>query len=121
LAKRLRNPGGLIGRPRAPGESFEAARRRKESALADLRQLEFRRRKGELVELSVAERTVAAFIRELRSLILEQPALECDALAEAFTQDPTPAGVKREHERANRDLLERMSQRAFTLAEEQPA
>lgn len=59
-----RNPGG---RPRKPGEGLEDARRRKESALADLREDEVKKRRGELHESGPCERMKAEENRMLRS------------------------------------------------------
>lgn len=58
------------GRKRAPGESLEAARRRKESALADLRVLEVRRRGGELVAADAVAREWADILRRVRTGVL---------------------------------------------------
>jgi hypothetical protein len=54
------------GRPRAPGESYEAARRRKESALADLRRIEVLAKAGTLVEIKAAEKMLFELIRAER-------------------------------------------------------
>lgn len=61
------------GRKPAPGESFEAARRRKESALASLRELELAKRRGEFVEAAAATRAKADENRRLRSRLLAAP------------------------------------------------
>lgn len=61
---------GGPGRPPAPGESLEAARRRKETALADLRVLEARRRAGELVDVEAVAREWADVLRLVRSSVL---------------------------------------------------
>ena len=62
------------GRPRAPGETFERARTRKEAILADLRQLELNRRRGELVEVSMVTAIVEASARQYRDSWLNFPA-----------------------------------------------
>jgi len=54
------------GQKPAPGESFKAARRRKESALADLRQLEVRTRRGVVVERDAVERSAFKWARVQR-------------------------------------------------------
>lgn len=54
-------------------ESFVEAQRRKESALADLRQLEHRQKSGELIEVAVAERFVAEIGSTFRDALLSLP------------------------------------------------
>jgi len=83
------------GRKPAPGESFEAARRRKESALADSGSWEFRRRKGELVEVSLTQRTVEVFVRELRGLIPSSSPRRVRCAGGSLHAGPTPAASRR--------------------------
>jgi phage terminase Nu1 subunit (DNA packaging protein) len=61
------------GRKAAPAESYEAARRRKESALADIRQLEANKRKGELVEVDAVAREFASLCGTIRGALLAVP------------------------------------------------
>lgn len=61
------------GRPRAPGESLEAARRRKETALADLRQIEVRKRREELLEADAVQRGMQDDYRQVRAGMLAVP------------------------------------------------
>lgn len=61
------------GRPRAPGESLQNARRRKETALADLREIEVRRRRGELLEAAEVGRDWQAMLRQVRAGLLAIP------------------------------------------------
>jgi phage terminase Nu1 subunit (DNA packaging protein) len=61
------------GRPKAPGESLSEARRRKETALADLRQMEVRKRAGELVPVDDVGRTGSNLVRAARSRLLAVP------------------------------------------------
>jgi hypothetical protein len=61
------------GRKPAPGESFEAAQRRKESALADLRQLEVDRKRGEVIEVAVVRRVAHAAAQGWRDSWLNWP------------------------------------------------
>jgi phage terminase Nu1 subunit (DNA packaging protein) len=58
------------GRKPAPGESFEAARRRKEIALADLRQIEVRVKRGELLEAEAVSREWCDMMRRIQAGIL---------------------------------------------------
>lgn len=59
------------GRP--PRESLEQARRRKESALADLREMEAARRRGELVEAEKVRLRWASALAGIRDRILSVP------------------------------------------------
>ena len=61
------------GRPRKPGESLEDSRKRKESALADMRQMEARKRAGDLVPARDVERMRADENRVQRSRLLAVP------------------------------------------------
>lgn len=65
-----RNPGG---RPRKPGEGLEDARRRKESALADLREDEVKKRRGELHVAADCTRAKEDENRMLKSALLAVP------------------------------------------------
>lgn len=68
------------------GESFAAAQRRKESALADLRQLEHRQKSAELVDVRRMELAWAAAGQTLRDAFLalpEQVAPQLAALSDA--------------------------------------
>jgi phage terminase Nu1 subunit (DNA packaging protein) len=58
------------GRKPAPGESYEAARRRKESALADLRQDEVRRRRRQFLDAEETERAWMGFLGDVRNGVL---------------------------------------------------
>jgi phage terminase Nu1 subunit (DNA packaging protein) len=58
------------GRPPAPGEALQAARRRKEVALADLRELEVNRRRGQLLDATAVEREWAGVLRAVRAGVL---------------------------------------------------
>ncbi len=58
------------GRKPAPGESFEAARRRKEIALADLRQIEVRVKRGELLEAEAVSREWCDMMRRIQARVL---------------------------------------------------
>lgn len=51
-------------------ESYEAAHRSKETALADLRELEVRKRRGELVEAETVAREWAGTLRTVRAGVL---------------------------------------------------
>src|SRR5207249_8054010 len=62
------------GRKAAAGESFEAARRRKESALASLRELELRRRRGKLVEVREVRAAHFSIARVIRDSFQNAPA-----------------------------------------------
>lgn len=61
------------GRPPLEGESIQSARRRKECALADLRQLEVARRKGELLDADAVTREWGAIVRQARAALLAVP------------------------------------------------
>ena len=75
------------GRKRAPGESYEAARRRKESALADLRQLEVQTLRGErLVREDVLRERTEAY-RRVRSGMLAVPSRVRARLPHLSAQD----------------------------------
>ena len=63
-----RRPGA--GRPPKKRESFEAAQRRKESALADLRQIEVAVRRGALLEKDAVQREWEDVLRMIRSRIM---------------------------------------------------
>jgi hypothetical protein len=104
------------GHPPAPGETFRDARRRKESALADLRQLEVRVRRDQLVERALGERSGAAWSHELLQDVLGIPVLEADNVAEALAAAPGPHTALRELERICRALAERLAARAFRMA-----
>lgn len=58
------------GRPRAPGESFEAARRRKETALADLREHEVRLKKRTVLDADAVTREWEDILRTVRAGVL---------------------------------------------------
>ena len=58
------------GRKPAPGESYEAARRRKESALADLRQFEAQAKRGALLEADAVAREWSDVLRQVRAGVL---------------------------------------------------
>ncbi len=58
------------GRKPAPGESFEAARRRKERALADLREIEVGIKRGALLEVERVEREWGDTLRAIRARVL---------------------------------------------------
>jgi hypothetical protein len=75
------------GRKPAPGESFEAARRRKESALADLRGLEVHRRRGEVIEVAVVRRVIDTAARGYRASWLNWPARVAAVLAAGWGID----------------------------------
>ncbi len=75
------------GRKQAPGESLEAARRRKETALADLRQLEVRRRRGELAEIATVTRVVRNAAQGYRDAWLNWPARVAAVLAAGWGID----------------------------------
>ena len=61
------------GRKPAPGESYSAAKRRKESALADLRQLEAQQKRGQLVPAEAVVREWEGIVRSVRAGILAVP------------------------------------------------
>lgn len=61
------------GRPRLSMESMEQARRRKEIALADLREMEARRRRGELIETIAVRRQWADSFAAIRDRMLMLP------------------------------------------------
>ena len=58
------------GRKRAPGESFEAARRRKERALADLREDEVKKQREKLLDADAVAREWGDVLRRLRASVL---------------------------------------------------
>ena len=58
----------------AAAESLASAKTRKETALADLRELELRRRRGELLERRVVENRVFELARRERDAWLTWPA-----------------------------------------------
>jgi phage terminase Nu1 subunit (DNA packaging protein) len=58
------------GRPRAPGESLENARRRKERALADLRELEVRKKRGNLVDADAVATEWTNVLRQVRARVV---------------------------------------------------
>jgi phage terminase Nu1 subunit (DNA packaging protein) len=58
------------GRRGATGESYEAARRRKETALADLREQEVKKRREESVDIEEVARAWGAVAREVRSGVM---------------------------------------------------
>src|SRR5205807_1156275 len=70
--ERMRHGGARprAGRKPAPGESYEAAGRRKETALDDLRELEVRKRRGELVDAAQVAREWADVLRTVRAGML---------------------------------------------------
>jgi hypothetical protein len=91
------------GRKRAPGESLEAARRRKETALADLRQLEVRRRRGELIDVAIVKRVVSGAAQGYRDGLLNWPSRVAPILAAGWGIDG--AQVQVDLDRAVRTLL----------------
>jgi hypothetical protein len=95
------------GRKRAPGESLEAARRRKETALADLRQLEVRRRRGELIDVAIVKRVVSDAAQGYRDAWLNWPARVAAVLAAGWGIDG--AQVHRDLEDAVRAQLNEMT------------
>lgn len=58
---------GKPGRPRAPGESLENARRRLARANADRRELEVQKIRGELLEADQVARQWQAVLRQVRA------------------------------------------------------
>jgi phage terminase Nu1 subunit (DNA packaging protein) len=68
------------GRPRAPGESLEAARRRLARANADRRELEVRRLRGELLDADATARAWATLARDVRAAVLAVPGRVATAL-----------------------------------------
>lgn len=54
-------------------ESMEQARRRKEIALADLREMEARKRRGELIEADATRKQWAAGLAAIRDRLLALP------------------------------------------------
>lgn len=58
------------GRPRAPGESLEAARRRKETALADLREQEVKRRAEKLLNAEAVDREWRGTLRSIKAAMI---------------------------------------------------
>ena len=70
-----------VGRPRAPGESYEAARRRKEIALADLRRLEVVQAEAKLIHEGAAMKRLFELIRAEREAWLNWPADVAASLA----------------------------------------
>jgi hypothetical protein len=75
-------------RRRTAGESLLEARRRKESALADLRSLEVKRRRGELVDRATVERVVHDAARRYRESWQNWPARISAELAASWQIDP---------------------------------
>jgi hypothetical protein len=75
------------GRKRAPGESLEAARRRKESALASLRETELDRRRGDLVDKRLEEKRLFELIRAEREVWLNFAASVAGELAAVLGTD----------------------------------
>lgn len=86
------------GRKPAPGESLEAARRRKESALADLRGLEVDKKRGELVDKRLVEKHLFELIRAERERFLNWPADVAGRLAATLGVDATRLEIALEAE-----------------------
>src|SRR5262249_28593970 len=59
-----------VGRPARRGETYNSARTRKEIALADLRQFEVRKRRGELLDAGAVEREWHDVLRQVRAGVL---------------------------------------------------
>src|SRR5262245_18791378 len=95
------------GRKPAPGESFEAARRRKESALAPLREQELARRRELLVDKRVVEREIFALVSAERESWLYFPSDVAGEVAAALGADV--ARVEIVLERVVRQALTRMT------------
>src|SRR5258705_11395366 len=77
--------------------SLHGARTRKEHALATLRELEVRRRQGELVEAVAVEREWAGIVRQVRAAMLAVPSRVRSRLPHLTAHD---AGVLDEEVRA---------------------
>src|SRR5262245_1023894 len=105
---------GKVGRPRAPGESYEAARRRKESALADLRRLEVESAEGKLIHEGAAMKRLWELIRAEREAWLNWPADVAASLA--ATLGVGTAAVEIALEQAIRAKLEKLDGTAFGAA-----
>lgn len=73
----------LTPRPSVP-VSLNEAKRRKETALAELRELELRKRQGELVEVSAIERQAFETGRQVRDALLSLP----ERLSGIFAAEP---------------------------------
>src|SRR5439155_24808705 len=84
----------------------------------DLRQLELRKRRGEIIDLEVAIRTSATFVRILRDIIQRAPAQYCEEEAAALGVDADR--VRMSLQRVTHGILTETSEQTFRLAETLP-
>ena len=77
-----------------PGESFADGQRRKESALANLRELEFAMKAGELVSVKDAEAAWFGVMRAIRDRLLGLPAQLALTIAGMTTPASDPAQIQ---------------------------
>jgi hypothetical protein len=97
-------------------ETYEAARRRRERATADLRELELQQRRGEVLDRRTTLRQVERFVREERDAWVAVPSDVCeDGAAELGVDVRT---LRLWLERVMRAHLESRARRLFRLAEE---
>ena len=101
--------------PDVGGESYEAARRRRETTTADLRELELHQRRGELLDRRATVRQVEQWTREERDAFLALPADVCEAGSIDLGVDERV--LRLWLERVMRAHLESRARRQFRLAE----
>ncbi len=107
---------GAVAEPEVAGvETYEAARRRRERATADLRELELQQLRGELLDRRATIRQVERFVREERDAWLALPSDVCEDGAADLGVDVRRLrlwleGIVRAH-------LESRARRLFRLAE----
>jgi hypothetical protein len=106
------------GRKPAPCESLQAARRRKESSLADLRGLEVEFKRGELVNAREVEKRVFELIKATSERIQNWPADIAGRLAARLGVDAATLEVELETE--VRTLLASMTARGLTESQGEP-
>jgi phage terminase Nu1 subunit (DNA packaging protein) len=94
--------GGVLGRTpaarRAAGGSFSHAVTRKENALADLREMELRTKRGELVDVGEVKAAWAEIGVAIRDAVLRLPSRICERLSVEIRRDVLP--VAQEEARA---------------------
>jgi hypothetical protein len=88
-----------------PQESFPEAQRRKEIALANLRQLEFAKQSGEVVAIADVEEHLGRVIANCRARLLALP----NAVAPEVARESDPATVEEIIKRHVRDALSELS------------
>ena len=94
-----------LSSPLSPSNTLSEARRRKETALAELRELDVRVRKGELVERAAVEKRFFAMVRTSRDLLQNIP----DRLAGVLAAETDQARIHALLTQEIRQALEALS------------